>query len=94
MTDQETHPLAPPHVTSLAEGRWLWRRLFVFTVSLGVWLLLERAIVRAEAAGLPRLAEGLMDLLALVLVLYLVAPTAQQIIAVLADLKLRLGGRP
>lgn len=80
--------------TPLAEGRWLWRRLFVFAVSLGVWLLLQQAVGRAEAAGLPRLAEGLMSLLALVLVLYLVAPTAQQIVAVAADLKLKLRGRP
>ena len=77
----------------MAEGRWLWRRLFVFAVSLGVWRLLDQAVGRAEAAGLPRLAEGLRTLLGLVLVLYLVAPTAQQIVAVVADLKLKLGGR-
>jgi uncharacterized BrkB/YihY/UPF0761 family membrane protein len=51
----------------MAEGRWFWRRLFVFGVSLG--------------------------LLALVLVLYLVAPTAQQILEMLAHVKLRMAGR-
>ena len=39
----------------------------------------------------PRLAQGLMALLALVLVLYLVAPTAQQLIATLAVLRPRPG---
>ena len=46
-------------------------------------------------ADLPRVADGLMGLIALMLVLYLVAPTAQQMIAMLANLRLRLaaGGK-
>ena len=81
---------------SLAEGRWLWRRLYVFSASAALWLLLERALARVPAASLPRLAEALMSLLALTLVLYLVAPTAQQLVTLLANLRLRLGtgGRP
>lgn len=74
----------------MAEGRWLWRRLYVFTASAGLWLLLERAIGRTAPADLPRVAEGLMGLIALMLVLYLVAPTAQQMVAMLANLRLRL----
>ena len=79
----------------LAEGRWLWRRLYVFAASAGLWWLLARAVGRTAPADLPRVAEGLMGLLALMLVLYLVAPSAQQMIAVLANLRLRLaaGGR-
>lgn len=76
----------------MAEGRWLWRRVYVFAVSFGVWLLLERAVTRTSVDGLPRLAEALMALQALTLVLYLVAPTAQQIVGLLANLRLRLGG--
>ncbi|WP_417229975.1 hypothetical protein [Brevundimonas sp.] len=81
---------------SLAEGRWLWRRLYVFSTSAAVWLLLDRTLARVPAASLPRLVEGLMGLLALTLVLYLVAPTAQQLVTLLANLRLRLGagGRP
>lgn len=71
----------------LAEGRWLWRRLYVFVTSGAAWLLLDRLIVLTPAAAAPRLAQGLMALLALVLVLYLVAPTAQQLIATLALLR-------
>lgn len=76
---------------SLAEGRWLWRRLYVFSASAALWLLLDRTLARAPAASLPRLVEGLMGLLALTLVLYLVAPTAQQLVTLLANLRLRLG---
>ena len=79
----------------LAEGRWLWRRLYVFAASAGLWWLLARAVGRTAPADLPRVAEGLMGLLALMLVLYLVAPTAQQMVAMLANLRLRLaaGGK-
>lgn len=81
---------------SLAEGRWLWRRLYVFAASAALWLLLARAVGRTAPADLPRVADGLMGLIALMLVLYLVAPTAQQMIALLANLRLRLAmrGRP
>ena len=83
---------APP---VLAEGRWLWRRLFVFSTSGGGWWVLDRVLARAPAEAAPALAEALMALLALTLVLYLVAPTAQQLVATLAALRARLieGGR-
>tara|TARA_R110002124_G_scaffold2056_5_gene13370 strand:- start:1233 stop:1505 length:273 start_codon:yes stop_codon:yes gene_type:complete len=77
--------------TSLAEGRWLWRRLYVFSASAALWLLLDRTLARVPAASLPRLVEALMALLALTLVLYLVAPTAQQLVTLAANLRLRLG---
>lgn len=80
---------APP---LLAEGRWLWRRLYVFATSGAAWLLLDRLIALTPPEAAPRLAQGLMALLALVLVLYLVAPTAQQLIATLAVLRPRAGG--
>ena len=74
----------------LAEGRWLWRRLYVFLVSAGLWLLLLRSLGRMPPDRLVHAADGLMGLLALTLVLYLVAPTAQQLVALLANLRLRL----
>lgn len=76
----------------LAEGRWLWRRLYVFATSGAAWLLLDRLIATAPPAAAPRLAQGLMALLALILVVYLVAPTAQQLISTLAVLRPRLDG--
>lgn len=79
--------------TNLAEGRWLWRRLYVFVASAALWLWLARAVGRTAPADLPRVADGLMGLIALMLVLYLVAPTAQQMITLLANLRLRLALR-
>ena len=76
----------------LAEARWLWRRIYVFAVTLLLWLLLASVIDRTAPEALPRVASGLMTLLALTLVLYLVAPTAQQLVALLANLRLRLAG--
>ena len=87
-TDPLPAVVAPP---ALAEGRWLWRRLYVFATSLVLWSLLTLAVSRTPPAHLPHVADGLMGLLGLVLVLYLVAPTAQQLVELLANLKLRLG---
>ena len=79
----------------LAEGRWLFRRLYVFALSAGLWVLLMRTVGRIPADMLPRITDGLMGLLALILVLYLVAPTAQQLITLTATARLRIsGGRP
>lgn len=79
---------------ALAEGRWLWRRLYAFAVSAGLWLLLMRTVARMPAEMLPKITDGLMGLLALILILYLVAPTAEQLVALLANARLRLtGGR-
>lgn len=78
-----------PGQTGLAEGRWLWRRLFVFAVTLGVWRLLADVVARTPAADLRSLAQSLIGLLALVLVLYLVAPTAQQLVELAAAVRLR-----
>lgn len=47
-------------------------------------LQLDRLIVAMPAHAVPALAQSLMGLLALILVVYLVAPTAQQLIAGLA----------
>ncbi|WGM30407.1 hypothetical protein [Brevundimonas sp. NIBR11] len=87
MTDD--NPQTPP---PLAEAKWLWRRLYVFAASFALWRTLSAIVDRTQPVALPAVASGLMSLLALTLVLYLVAPTAQQLAALLADLRLRLGG--
>lgn len=81
---------------SLAEGRWLWRRLYVFGCSAALWVLLARTVERVGEAQALVVARGLLALQGLTLVIYLVAPTAQQLIALLAGLRLRpgAGGRP
>jgi len=87
MTDLRDEDAPSP----LAEGRWLWRRLYVFATSGGAWLLLDRLIAAVPPQAAPRLAEGLLTLLALTMVLYLVAPSAQQLIETLGSLP---GKRP
>lgn len=89
MTDDIDTP-KPPSIPPLAEGRWLWRRIYVFSLSAGLWGLLAGSLALASPAALPVLAEGVMGLLALVLILYLVAPTTEQVVAILAQLRLRL----
>ena len=83
-----TDPVAPDEeVSPLAEGRWLWRRLYVFATTAAAWVLLERLIAVIPPEAAPRLIEALMGLLALTMVLYLVAPSAQQLIASLRLLR-------
>ena len=89
MIENTPQPSNPP---PLAEAKWLWRRLYVFAASFALWRSLSDVVDRTAPAALPAVASGLMSLLALTLVLYLVAPTAQQLVALLADLRLRLGG--
>jgi hypothetical protein len=85
------HGHEPEEVSPLAEGRWLWRRLYVFATSGGAWLLLDRLIAAVPPEAAPRIAQGLMALLALTMVLYLVAPTAHQLMTTLAALPGRSG---
>lgn len=84
-----------PTIEPLAEGRWLFRRLYAFAVSAGLWVLLMRTVGRMPPQMLPKMTDGLMGLLALILVLYLVAPTAQQLVALIANARLKITeGRP
>lgn len=88
-----TGPLnAPAGPSPLAEGRWFWRRLYVFASTAATWLLLDDLIARTPPEAALSLARGLMALLALTMILYLVAPTAQQLIASLRTLRPPFGG--
>ena len=87
-----TDPVSPDDPSRLAEGRWLWRRLYVFATSGAAWLLLDRLAALIPPEKAPRLIEGLMGLLALTMVLYLVAPTAQQLITSLRLLRPSVDG--
>ncbi|CAL1692382.1 hypothetical protein MMB232_02548 [Brevundimonas subvibrioides] len=79
--------MTEPTSSPLAEGRWLWRRLYAFLASCALLWLLANAIDRIEPEDLPPIASGLMGLLALTVILYLVAPTAQQLMVLVADLR-------
>lgn len=86
---------ASPGGIGLPEARWFWRRLYVYVASGVGWSLLTWAVARTPPQGLPAVAHGLMVLLGVTMVLYLVAPSAQQLAAVFAEMRLRLsvGGR-
>ncbi len=89
-------PASPnPGLRGLPEAQWLWRRLIVWAASAGLYGLLAWVVARAPAASMAMIAMGLMKLLGLVLVLYLVAPSAQQLVELVAAARLRLreGGR-
>ena len=75
------------------EGRWLWRRLYVFGLTLGLWLALDQAVRRAAADDMPAVAADLMRLMALISVLYLMAPSAQELGKLALSLRFKLGGR-
>lgn len=79
---------------SLAEGQWLWRRLYAFVFSAALWGLLWRAIDLTPPEMMLGMARGLMGLMALILMLYLVAPTAQQLANTLGSARLGAGARP
>jgi hypothetical protein len=85
----EPNESAPAQPAPLAEKRWLWRRIYVFSVSLGLGTLLAGIVRTATPETLPHISDGLMGLLALLLILYLVAPTAEQLIELAADLTRR-----
>lgn len=86
---------APAPTAGLPEARWLWRRLYVYIASVVGWSLLAWSVGRTPPQGMASVAHGLMVLLGVTMVLYLVAPSAQQLAAVFAEMRLRLaiGGR-
>lgn len=65
---------------NLAEGQWVWRRLYVYLATMLIWLLLRDAVHRAPPEQVRHLADGLMGLVALMSLLYLVSPSAQQVV--------------
>ena len=90
-----TEPGTPASNAGLPEARWLWRRLYVYAASVVGWGLLTWTVARTPPQSMAAVAHGLMILLGVTMVLYLVAPSAQQLAAVFAEMRLRLaiGGR-
>jgi len=76
----------------LPEASWGWRRFIVCAVIAAVYVLLWRLVAKVPAEDLLTLCNNLLQLIGVVLVLYLVAPSANQFVELLATLKLRLRG--
>lgn len=85
-----TAPIDPQD--PLPEARWFWRRLIVFLSTAATYGLLWVAVLRILPPDMPGVAANLMLLIGVLLVLYLVAPSATQLAELLATLKLRLRG--
>ena len=65
----------------LPEGQWFWRRLAIFTVCSFVMWKLNGLIDRLPLGDLRTITQHLILLLATLLALYLIGPTAEHIIA-------------
>lgn len=76
----------------LPESKWFWRRLIVFLSVAAAYALLFLVVRSALAEDMAQIARELMILLGVILLFYLVAPSANQIAELLATLKLRLRG--
>ena len=63
------------------EAQWLWRRLFTWIVTAFILLQLHLLIDRMPLDDLRTIAERLILLLASLIALYLIGPSAEHIIA-------------
>lgn len=80
---------APP------EGNWLYRRSYVYGLSLTLTAILLTTILLTPREDLQAIAGWLIMLLALILIIYLIAPTAAELGKLIAALPVfRLGRAP
>lgn len=63
------------------EAQWLWRRLFTWIFTAFILLQLHLLIDRMPLEDLRTIAERLILLLASLIALYLIGPSAEHIIA-------------
>lgn len=65
----------------LPESQWLWRRLITWVVAVWAMTQLHFLIARIPDGDLRVIADRLILLLATLIALYLIGPTAEHIIA-------------
>lgn len=78
----------------LPEGDWKFRRVFVYGLVLALVGALFLTILLAPTADLQRIAGWLILLIGFVTVLYLVAPSAVEVIRMLSALRPKWLGGP
>lgn len=86
----------------LPEASWFWRRVFVFSVTAAVLFLVNGAMLRLGAAALLQpergitallsLSKTLLYLVAMLVLFYMVAPSAEQIVKMLQTARLYRAG--
>jgi hypothetical protein len=69
------------------EAQWKFRRIHVYALTLLLVAALFTTILLAPSEDLQRIAGWLIELIGFVTVLYLVAPSAQDLLAMLAQLR-------
>lgn len=71
----------------LPELQFKWRRWFTFILAIGLLLIVDRHAVRlTDAEALRQILSESLRLIALLAFLYLVAPTAETIVKMLAQI--------
>lgn len=92
--------VAPPSADAqdpLPESNWLWRRVFIFALAAGllalVWLKVDTvgdvALTGSETAiaGLVRLLKLCLYLIGMLILFYLLAPSAEQLVKLIQTAK-------
>lgn len=74
-------------MTTPVESQWKFRRIFTYGVTAIALILLAVIVARAEAGDLKTVAWALILLIALLATYYLIAPTAEHIVAAIAAWK-------
>lgn len=71
----------------LPELQFKWRRWFTFILAIGLLLIVDRGVARIdEPEALRQILTDALRLIALLAFLYLVAPTAETIVKMLAQI--------
>lgn len=81
-------------MTTPIEAKWTWRRLYTYGVTVAALALLAVIVWRIDAGGLKGVAWGLIALIGLLATYYLIAPTAEHIVAALRAWRGREPGSP
>lgn len=74
-------------MTTPVEAQWTFRRIYTYGVTVAALILLAVIVARAAAGDLKGIAYGLIVLIALLATYYLIAPTAEHIVAAIAAWK-------
>ncbi len=76
--------MTPPDLAEglkgLPEGVWTYRRIFVFSLTIGAMLLVYKIVDLARPEDLPGIAKMLIWLVMLLAVLYIAGPIAEHIV--------------
>ena len=82
--------MTPDPQDPLPESRWLYRRLYTWSLTIAAIALLWWLVRRMPAEDLQLVALWIIGLLALVVTYYLLAPSAAELARIFAEIRGRL----